>query len=75
MSVTDAAVTGRGPDDPEFDRLMALLGHDLPDDLRTGVLAVHVELRRMTSLLRAVDLPPQAEPAHVFTVEIPVTEA
>jgi len=75
MSVADEAVTGRGPDDPEFDRLMALLGHDVPDDLRTGVLAVHLELKRMTSLLRTVDLVPEAEPAHVFTVETHVAEA
>ncbi|MEU3608330.1 hypothetical protein AB0E83_23220 [Streptomyces sp. NPDC035033] len=53
----------------EFDRQMALHGHDIPDDLRPGVLAVHLELKRMTALLRTADLAPEDEPAHVFTFE------
>ncbi|WP_433498643.1 hypothetical protein ACQP1K_27840 [Sphaerimonospora sp. CA-214678] len=53
----------------EFDRLMALHGHDVPEDLRPGVLAVHLELKRMTALLRTADLAPESEPAHVFSVE------
>lgn len=52
----------------EFGRLMALHGHTVPCDLRPGVLAVHLELRRMTALLRTADLPAEAEPAHVFSV-------
>ncbi|QMU71834.1 hypothetical protein [Streptacidiphilus sp. P02-A3a] len=53
---------------PQFDQVMALQGHDVPDDLRPGVLAVHLELKRMTSLLRTASLAPEAEPAHVFSV-------
>ncbi|AXI81018.1 hypothetical protein [Peterkaempfera bronchialis] len=65
--MSETAETGSA--EHEFDLLMSLHGHDVPEGLRPGVLAVHLELRRMTALLRTANLPPEAEPAHVFSVE------
>lgn len=69
-----SGVDEKGDEELEFDRLMLLHGHDVPEDLRPGVLAVYLELKRMTALLRAVSLAPEAEPAHVFSVETGMRE-
>lgn len=56
-----------GQRDPgrDFDRAMQLAGMPVPDDLRAGALAVHLELSRMAGLLRQPRAA-ESEPAHVF---------
>ena len=59
----------------EFDRLLTLGGYAVPEDLRAGALAVHLELKKMSVLLHSTTLPAEAEPAHVFVVETDPQEA
>ena len=58
----------------EMDALAARAGLVIQPDRRAGILAVYTEVRAMTTLIRALDLKPEDEPANTYTFD-PITRS